>query len=43
MKRIMILLASIAVLSLSSCGSMTEQDAYYIGYGAGTLLRNMAN
>ena len=48
MKKILILLASIAVLALSvsSCGTfsnMSQEDAYNVGYGAGTLLRNMLN
>lgn len=48
MKKLVLLLASIAImaLSVSSCGSlsnMSQEDAWNIGYGAGTLLRNLAN
>lgn len=48
MKKILILLISMAVLAISSSGcgtfsNMSQEDAYNVGYGAGTLLRNMIN
>lgn len=49
MKKIKLLFVSLVLvfsLLATSCGSlsnMSNEDAYNIGYGAGTLLRNLDN
>ncbi len=45
MKKILLLLAlAFTMLSTVSCGvfsNMSNEDAYNVGYGAGTLIRNI--
>jgi len=45
MKKFRILMIIVAACATTvfttSCGSMSDQDAFDIGYGAGTLIRNL--
>ena len=47
MKKIIIaVILAATMIGVSGCGSfssMSSEDAYNIGYGAGTLLRNLYN